>query len=471
MIMIDSADPYNYDTDSRTQVFLDNSLWGEQTKNSLHFFRIGHHTFKAELILALVAIKSECAQVNLDYGLLEKHICTAIVDACDQILSGAHTNQFPLSIWQTGSGTQTNMNVNEVISSLANTLLNHANIKTYKVHPNDHVNLSQSTNDIFPTAMHVAIAKLTHDSLIPAISVLDKSLAQKQDSFCNIHMVGRTHLRDALPIKVGGFLSGFRFQIAEAKESIIHSLEKVYHLAIGGTAVGSGINAPELFGQKVSEKLNDRYKLPFQQSENLYAAVSGQDALMQYSSSLKQLASVLFKVANDFTLLSSGPRCGFNEWELPANEAGSSMMPGKVNATQCEALSMVCLQVFGNDLTISLAASHGALQLNVYRPVMIHNILESIELMTDTINSFSLHCVDGLALNMNKIESHMDNNLSIITVLTSHFGYDVSAKIYNSANKLNISLAQSAEDLGICSQKEFNAALLKSLKNNGAINA
>ena len=432
-------------------------LWGPQTQLSLHHFNIGQHCFPHDFISALVTIKKCCAQINFTENQLSNEIYTAISSACDELLEGQYRDQFPLQIWQTGSGTQTNMNVNEVICTLANNYQNRSKKET--IHPNDHVNMSQSSNDVIPSAMHIVVAQLTHDKLLQALEQLLNTLHDKQLEFKGQVSVGRTHLMDALPLPSGAVLSGYGEQLAQAKSAILDSLDGIYHLAIGGTAVGTGANAPANFGQKVSTCLANHYQLPFKTHHNLFAAVSGEDALLRYSSTLKQLASVLFKIANDFRLLGSGPDCGFNEWLLPANEPGSSIMPGKVNPTQCEALSMVCLQVFGNELTVSLAASHGQLQLNTYRPVIIHNVMESIELLSDAMISFATHCVSGLELNKKQIKNNMQNNLSAITLLTDKLGYDVAARIVNEAMTQDTSLAQAAESLGLYSEDKFTALL------------
>lgn len=461
----------HYASDSFGDIAIpEHARWGAQTQRSLLHFKIGSQRFQSCFIEALLYIKRASAQVNRDECLLENKLAEAILIACDEILQGEQWQQFPLHIWQTGSGTQTNMNVNEVICSLANAYLDKNSPTKNKnkrdsVHPNDHVNMSQSTNDVFPSAMHIAVAQLTHKSLFPAIKLLDTELAQKQLLFKTHYSVGRTHLMDALPLTVGSVLSAFRAQLKAAKKAITDSLNGVYQLAIGGTAVGSGRNAPPDFARKVSDHLAVYYGLPFAAHPNLFAAVSGEDALLRYSASIKQLASVLFKIANDFRLMGSGPRCGFNEWLLPANEPGSSIMPGKVNPTQCEALSMVCLQVFGNDLTVSLAAAQGQLQLNVYRPVIIHNVLESIELSADAMRSFAKHCVSGLALNEAQIKTNMTRNLSAITVLAPLLGYDVAAKIVHQALQMNLSLGQAAEHLGLYSCAEFEALLQDKLQD------
>ncbi|MDO6563076.1 class II fumarate hydratase [Amphritea sp. 1_MG-2023] len=438
------------------------ALWGTQTQRSLINFNIGKQCFEADFIIALVAIKRACAVVNQTQGHLSEEHYRAIIQACDTLLQGEHRDQFPLRVWQTGSGTQTNMNVNEVICTLANRFQEKAqpaNATVQAIHANDHVNMSQSSNDVFPTAMHLVVAQQSHTQLLPAIDCLMNMLRDKQRQFADRYTVGRTHMMDALPLTGGAILSAYISQLAEAQAALSVSLDAVYKLAIGGTAVGSGSNAPAGFGVQVAEVLSQHYRLPFVSHENLYAAVSGEDASLRFSGGLKQLAAVLLKLANDFRLLASGPRCGLNEWQLPANEPGSSIMPGKVNPTQCEALSMVCLQVFGNDVTVSMAASQGQLQLNTYRPVIIHNLMESMQLLTDAMQSFAHHCVAGLTLNTPQIEQHMADNLSVITLLAPQLGYDVASAIVHQAHQDNCSLAVAAETLGYYPQAEFTALM------------
>ncbi|GLX78765.1 fumarate hydratase class II [Thalassotalea insulae] len=435
-------------------------LWGKQTQLSLKNFNIGSQCFNPAFIAALVTIKREAAQINHQLTKLAKPHAQAITFACDEILQGKHAKQFPLRIWQTGSGTQTNMNVNEVIATLANQFLaQDKNTPDNAIHPNDHVNMSQSSNDIFPSAMHIVVAQQTHQQLLPAITLLTERLSNKAAEFDGIFTVGRTHLMDALPVNVSTTFLAYQQQLMTAKQAIEHSMANVYQLALGGTAVGSGANAPESFAEQVIERLATHYQLPLVQHQNLYAAVSGEDALLRYSSALKQLAATLLKIANDVRLLGSGPRCGLNEWLLPANEPGSSIMPGKVNPTQCEALSMVCLQVFGNDLTVSMSAASGQLQLNTYRPVIIHNVLESIQLLSDAMNSFADNCVDGLTLNHKQIESNMRNNLSAITLLAPKLGYDKAAKIVHWAVAHNVSLAEASQSLNLLSKTELENLL------------
>jgi fumarate hydratase class II len=461
----EQSDQQGYASDSFGKIAIPkDALWGAQTQRSLEHFKIGWHRFQPCFIEALLQIKRAAAQVNREEELLDEQLYEAIMQACDEVLSGGYWHQFPLHVWQTGSGTQTNMNVNEVVSSLANTYLAKKSDKPIKVHPNDHVNMSQSSNDVFPTAMHIAVVQMGRKKLFPAFEFFDSELAKKQQLFKMDYSVGRTHLMDALPLSVGAVFSAYRAQLAAAKNAFYDSLSGVYQLAVGGTAVGSGRNAPPHFSQKVIRFLAEQYGVPFVPHPNLYAAVSGEDDLLRYSASLKQLAGALLKIANDFRLMGSGPRCGINEWRLPANEPGSSIMPGKVNPTQCEALSMVCLQVFGNDATVSMAVSQGQLQLNVYRPLIIHNVLESIELLSDAMLSFAKNCISGLTLNKAQIEKHMANNFSAITVLAPQIGYDAAARIVHEALRHNLSLGLGAEKLGLYSAVEFDAMLREQLE-------
>ena len=446
-------------------------LWGKQTELSMQFFNIGSHCFSLMFIECLINIKRACVEINHDNGLLSDQTYNAILFACDELLRNEHlfdeyAKQFPLSIWQTGSGTQTHMNVNEVICSLANRYLDKKVMKEgdlnavrCRIHANDHVNKSQSSNDVFPTAMHLLITSLSHQHLLPSLLHLHNSLLDKQTQFSSIMTVGRTHLMDALPMPVSGIFSGYCEQLTQAHSAIVESLHGLYQLAIGGTALGGGDNAPSHFGSQVALKLSNHYLLPFKTAVNKYAAISGQDALLRYSSALKQLASVLFKIASDVKLLGSGPHCGFNEWLLPENEAGSSIMPGKVNPTQCEALSMVCLQVFGNDLTVSLAASNGQLQLNTYRPIIVHNIMESMELLSDAMTSFSDNCINGLKLHQAQININLSQNFSSIALLSPALGYDICVQIFEEASNEHISLAATAEQLNLYTKIEFEKLL------------
>lgn len=453
----------------------DEVLWGKQTQLALKHFDIGTQLFPPVFIAVLISIKRACATSNHANGLLSETQCDAILFACDQFTSNElnlsqrnNTAQehFPLRVWQSGSGTQTNMNVNEVICAIANTYLdkekpNSDNIASVAMHPNDHINLSQSSNDVFPSAMRITVAKQSADILLPALQHFDVALAKKEVQFIDVSMVGRTHLMDALSIKAGSIFSAYRSQVAAARLAVVDALGEVYKLPLGGTAVGSGANASEYFGPQTILRLASLYELPFTQSESLYASVSSEDGILRYSCALKQLATVLFKIANDFRLLGSGPMCGINEWIMPNNEPGSSIMPGKVNPTQCEALSMVCLQIFGNDLTVSLAASNGQLQLNTYRPVIIYNVLQSIELLSSAMNSFANYCIKDLDLNRSRIRANVQNNLAVITLLAPTIGYDVAAKIASTALEKHISLCGAAEALGLYSKREFESMLQK----------
>lgn len=440
------------------------ALWGKQTALSLKYFAIGKEHFPPDFIFALVYIKKFAAQVNYANGHLSADGLEAITIACRAILSGRHNKQFPLSVWQTGSGTQTNMNVNEVICALANQHLSTHRACDLHLHPNDHINMSQSSNDVFPSAMHVVAAQQTHVHLLPHLDKMIHCLEAKQDAFQDTYMVGRTHLMDAVPISAGAMFSAYATQLRDAKQHILDVLPSVYRLALGGTAVGSGCNADENFGVLVAEKLAEQYQLPFVQHENLYAAVSGEDSLSRLSAACKQVSEVLLKMANDIRLLGSGPRCGIHELLLPANEPGSSIMPGKVNPTQCEALSMICLQVQGNDLSISLAASQGQLQLNTYRPLIIHNMLMSLNILSDGIASFTENCLKGLSLNSARIAEHMHDNLSVITLLAPKMGYDTATKIVKHAQQANLALSEAAEALGIYQREEFQTLLDAALK-------
>lgn len=438
------------------------ALWGQQTQRSLHYFSIGNQIFPKDFIQTLVFIKKAAAQVNLEKGVMDSERVNAIVHACDQVLSGHYDDQFPLHIWQTGSGTQTNMNVNEVIAKLATQKLKDEG-SDVTVHPNDHVNCSQSSNDIFPTAIHVAISTNIYYQLLPGLQGLIENLKSKAGIFNEVISVGRTHLMDALPMRAGFALSAFAHDLTEIKGKMSQGLECLYPLAIGGTAIGSGANAPAGFGKDVADLLAEHYDLPFNSSNDLYAAVSSEKSTCLISGLLKTLAASLLKLANDIRLMGSGPRCGFNEWDLPANEPGSSIMPGKVNPTQCEALSMVCLQVFGNDLTVSMAASQGQCQLNTYRPVIFHNLYESIQLLTESIESFSNFCIQGLTINKQQSEQNLSNNLSLVTLLAPEIGYDSASAIAHYALENHCSLAEAAEAKGVDDKLSFAAKLSEKL--------
>ncbi|MCY4044189.1 MAG: class II fumarate hydratase [Cellvibrionales bacterium] len=439
------------------------ALWGQQTQRSLRYFSIGDQRFPKAFIEVLITIKKIAAEVNLAKAMLDAERAHAIVTACDQLLSGGYDDQFPLHVWQTGSGTQTNMNVNEVIASLANKQLESLGA-AINVHPNDHVNCSQSSNDIFPTAMHVCLSHQIQRDLLPVLVGLIEDLESKAQEFTGFISVGRTHLMDALPMQSGCPFGAFAEDLSEVKGDIASGLERFYALAVGGTAIGSGANAPDGFGEAMASELSKVFELPFVSAKNLYTAVSSEKSTCFISGLLKSLAVCLFKLANDVRLMGSGPRCGFNEWILPANEPGSSIMPGKVNPTQCEALSMVCLQVFGNDVTVSMAASQGQCQLNTYRPLILHNLYESIDLLSDSIQNFSQFCLHGLLLNEQQMKQNLANNLSLVTLLASDIGYDAASAVAHYALENHCSLAEAAEAKGVDDKARFAKKMSEKLK-------
>ena len=438
------------------------AVWGKQTQRSLHFFSIGEEIFSADFIDALLHIKRAAAEVNGGLGVLEANKQLAIIKAIDVILQGQYRDQFPLHVWQTGSGTQTNMNVNEVVATVATGFLQGEG-QGLTVHPNDDVNQSQSSNDVFPSAMHIAAALALENTLKPSLIKLTEILSEKARPFNAILTCGRTHLMDAMPIPSGSLLEAAVSELNTILYLLDAQMGQVYQLALGGTAVGSGANAPEGFREKITQKLSEALGLPFKPHENLYAAVSGEVAMVGLNSALKSLATVLHKLANDVRLLGSGPNCGLNEWRLPANEPGSSIMPGKVNPTQCEALVMICMQVFGNELTVSMAASAGQLQLNVCRPVIIHNTLQSIRLLSEGMESFANYCIEGLEINDKQIKRNLTHNLSMATFLAPELGYDQTTQLVQKAFQDNMSLAEAAEALNICSVNDFENKLHKAL--------
>jgi fumarate hydratase class II len=432
-------------------------LWGAQTERSRRYFAIGTERFPAEFIHALVLVKKACARSNARLGVLPEHLATLIEKACDEILDGAHLDNFPLSVWQTGSGTQTNMNANEVIANRANQMAGSVLGARSPVHPNDHVNCSQSSNDVFPTAMHVATVMTISDRLQPALEQLIGALAEKSSLWDDFIKIGRTHLMDAVPMTVGQELSAFVDQLRQAETAIGFALEKLRALAIGGSAVGTGLNTPPRFAETVVRHLSDLAEEEFYTAPNRFAALAGHDALLQCSSALRQLATVLFKMANDVRWLASGPRAGLGELLLPANEPGSSIMPGKVNPTQCEAMTMVAVQVMGLDSAIAMACANGQLQLNVFKPMIIHNILTMLRLLADAMDSFTEHLVEGLAINEFQLERNVQSSLMLATALTPHIGYDRAAEVAKYAQKHDVSLIEAGERLGYFDADEFYA--------------
>ena len=431
-------------------------LWGAQTERSRTNFRIGAERMPLALIHALVRVKRACAVVNHRLGRLSAEARDLIVQVCDEILTGRHDDEFPLSVWQTGSGTQTNMNVNEVIANRAAQIVHGRLDLVRPVHPNDQVNLSQSSNDVFPTAMHVAAVSALEDRLLPALADLHRTLDEKAAEFAGIVKIGRTHLQDATPLTLGQEVGGWAALIASSTAQITGALDPLRALAIGGTAVGTGINAPTGFSAAVAAQLSRDTGRTFRPAANPFHALSAHDPLVFASGAVKGLAANLMKIANDVRWLASGPRCGLGEISIPANEPGSSIMPGKVNPTQAEALTMVVCQVFGNDTTIGFAASQGNFQLNVFKPVLIHAFLQSVTLLADSVRSFDRHCVAGIQPVRERLEDNLRRSLMLVTALNPHIGYEQAAAIAKKAQADNLSLREAAVALGILSGAEFD---------------
>ncbi|WP_165665691.1 class II fumarate hydratase [Metapseudomonas otitidis] len=435
----------------------EDAYWGAQTQRSLENFAIGEERMPLPVVHALTLVKKAAARVNGRNGGISPDIARLIEQAADEILAHQHDDQFPLVVWQTGSGTQSNMNVNEVIAGRANELAGGPRGGKSPVHPNDHVNHAQSSNDSFPTAMHIAVAQAIHRDLLPALAELTGGLAEQAARHARLVKTGRTHLMDATPITFGQELSAFVAQLDYAERAIRAALPAVYQLAQGGTAVGTGLNAPHGFAEAMAAELAALAGLPFVSAPNKFAALAGHEPLVALSGALKTLAVALMKIANDLRLLGSGPRGGLAEVKLPANEPGSSIMPGKVNPTQCEALSMLACQVIGNDTTISLAASHGHLQLNVFKPVIAHNILQSIRLLADGSRNFQRHCVAGMEPDAARMAEHLERGLMLVTALNPHIGYDKAAQIAKKAYAEGTTLREAALALGLVSEADFDA--------------
>ncbi len=432
------------------------ALWGAQTARSLRFFAIGSQTMPLEVIHALAWVKWAAAWVNCDLGRLGAAKAEAIATAAERVAAGEFDAEFPLSAWQTGSGTQSHMNVNEVIANLASRALGGAIGSGRLVHANDEVNLGQSSNDVFPTAMHVAVAGQAYRRLLPALRELRSALAAKATEFGDVVKIGRTHLQDATPVTLGQEFGAYQAQLALCEEAIDRSLGAVHALAIGGTAVGTGLNTHPAFGALVAEKLASRLGLPFKRADNLFAAMSGHEALVAFHGTLKMLAVALTKIGNDIRLMGSGPRAGLGELQLPENEPGSSIMPGKVNPTQVEALTMVCAQVMGHDVAIGFAASQGHFELNVYKPLIVLDTLDSLRLLADTMESFARHCVAGIAVNAERLDAQMRDSLMLVTALTPHIGYDRAARIAKHAHHFGTSLREAALTVGDVSAEQFD---------------
>ena len=432
------------------------ALWGAQTQRSLHFFAIGDQRMPLEIVHALAEIKAAAAEVNRDLGLLDPAKAEAVARAAMRVANGEFDDQFPLSVWQTGSGTQTNMNVNEVIANLGSLQLGKGVGADRCLHPNDDVNLGQSSNDVFPTAMHIA-AVLGTEALLTTIQALRQALIRKAEAFAGVIKLGRTHLQDATPVTLGQEFGGYEAQIAIAEAGLRQALPAMYALAIGGTAVGTGLNTHPEFGTRIAASLSARLRQPFVVAGNLFAAMAGHEPLVGLHGALRTLAVALTKIANDVRLMGSGPRAGLGELRLPANEPGSSIMPGKVNPTQVEALTMICAQVLGHDAAIGIAASQGQLELNVYKPLLAFDLLDSLRLLRDAISSFTTHCIDDIEVNGERIKAALDQSLMLVTALVPHIGYDRAAKIARHAQRTGMSLREAALSAGGLVPDEFDA--------------
>lgn len=431
-------------------------LWGAQTARSLQFFVIGEQRMPIDIVHALALVKWAAACVNGDLMMQKPAIAHAIAAAANRVVAGEFDGEFPLSVWQTGSGTQSNMNVNEVIASLASQALMQGADFNQKVHPNDDVNLGQSSNDVFPTAMHLAVGLNAKLMLLPALKELLSALATKALAFESVIKIGRTHLQDATPITFAQEFGGYGAQLLLCQQSLLSALKGVHTLAIGGTAVGTGLNTHPEFGQRVAATLASRLGLPLTQADNLFAAMSGHEALVAFHGALKMLAIALTKIANDIRLMGSGPRAGLGELLLPQNEPGSSIMPGKVNPTQVEALTMVCAQVMGHDVAIGFAASQGQFELNVYKPLIALNTLDSLRLLADAMHSFTHHCVSGLLLNQARVDELLQSSLMLVTALVPHIGYERAAKIAKHAQTNNCTLREAALASGAVTAAQFD---------------
>ena len=430
--------------------------WGAPTQRSTKYFDIGEFLVRPILIKSIAIIKKAAATVHVKEKKILPKISKAIIKASNEVISGKLDEHFPLKVWQTVSGTQTNMNVNEVIANRAIEILGGKKGSKNPVHPNDHVNKSQSTNDVFPTAMHIAIAIETRNKLLPSLELLNKELKRKVSQFKNIIKVGRTHLQDATPLSLGQEFSGYQSQLEDCIFRIKNALKEIYFLAQGGTAVGTGINSQKGFDKKIVNEIKKITKLPFKPTKNKFAALAAHDEIVNFSGTLNTTAVCLMKVANDIRFLGSGPRAGYGEIILPANEPGSSIMPGKVNPTQSEAVTMVCVKVIGNHNGITMAGSHGHFELNVFKPLIAHNILQSIDLLSDSTKNFSLYCVKGIKADKSKIKKFLDNSLMLVTALALHIGYDNSAKIAKTALKNNTTLKEEALNSGLINEKNYD---------------
>ncbi|TFZ00439.1 class II fumarate hydratase [Ramlibacter henchirensis] len=431
-------------------------LWGAQTQRSLQNFAISGERQPRELIRALVQVKRASAVANHLLGLMDDRKASAIIAAADEVLGGRHDDEFPLVVWQTGSGTQSNMNVNEVLANRASELLGGARGEARLIHPNDDVNRSQSSNDVFPTAMHVAAVDAIRNKLLPALQKLKGTLADKSEAFRDIVKIGRTHLQDATPLTLGQEFSGYVAQLEQSDRHLHASLPHLCELALGGTAVGTGLNAPPGYAEKVAQELARLTGLPFVTAPNKFEVMAAADALVHAHGALKTLAASLMKIANDIRWLASGPRSGIGELSIPENEPGSSIMPGKVNPTQSEALTMLCCQVFGNDVAINFGGASGNFELNVFRPMIAHNFLQSVRLLADGMNSFNDHCAVGIEPNRERITELVDRSLMLVTALNPHIGYDKAAQIAKKAHKEGTTLREAALATGYVTAEQFD---------------
>ncbi len=430
-------------------------LWGAQTQRSLHHFHISTERMPPELIAALAQVKRAAARVNVDLGVLDAAKADAITRAADEVLAGRHADEFPLAVWQTGSGTQSNMNMNEVLANRGSELLGGVRGEERKLHPNDDVNKGQSSNDIFPTAIHVAAAAAVAQDVLPALRQLRATLDGKAQAFADIVKIGRTHLQDATPLTLGQEFSGYVAQLDHAERALTNALPAVLELAAGGTAVGTGLNAHPEYATRIAAELAARTGLPFRTADNKFAALAGHEALIAAHGALKTLAAALFKIANDIRWMASGPRSGLGELTIPENEPGSSIMPGKVNPTQCEAVTMLCCQVFGNDVAITFGGASGNFELNVYKPLLAHNFLQSARLLADGMRSLDEHCAQGIEPNRERIGELMERSLMLVTALAPHIGYDRAAQIAKKAQHEGSTLRDAALALGFVTAEQF----------------
>ena len=444
-----------YDSIGSINVPVD-KYWGASTQRSKKYFDIGDFLVRPILIKSIAIIKKAAAIVNYNSKDIDKKVSQTIVKVSNEIIQGKLDDHFPLKVWQTGSGTQTNMNVNEVISNRGIEILKGKKGSKKPVHPNDHVNKSQSTNDVFPTAMHIAIAMETREKLIPSLNLLNHELKKKVKDFKKIVKIGRTHLQDATPLSLGQEFSGYQSQLNECIDRVKHALNEIYFLAQGGTAVGTGINTKKNFDKKIVSEIRKITRLPFKPAKNKFAALAAHDAIVNFSGTLNTLSVCLMKIANDIRFLGSGPRAGYGELILPENEPGSSIMPGKVNPTQCEAVTMVCVKVIGNHNGITMAGSHGHFELNVFKPLIIHNILQSINILSDSTSSFAKYCISGLRADKNRIKNLLNNSLMLVTALSPKIGYDNAAKIAKKALKNKTTLRYEALKSGLINEKDYD---------------